>query len=114
LLQGQLNAGLEALNRLFRHGQGGFKAVLDGQQFACETFDGKLVRLGNVILGAAADVFAFRLGAQPGIVVFGGLQFEGTELFLDARQGVRTDINAWSAVVSAFASTSGSLPRAGS
>src|SRR6185369_13919180 len=47
-----------------------------------------LVGLGNIILGTAADVFAFSLGAQPGIVVLGGLQLEGAELLLDAGQGV--------------------------
>ena len=70
------------------HGQRGFQAVLDGQQFAGELLDGELVRLGNVFLGAATDVFAFGLGAQPGIVMFGGLQFELAELLLDAGQGV--------------------------
>lgn len=44
--------------------------------------------LGNVFLGTTADVFAFGLGAQPGIVVLGSLQFELAELLLDTRQGV--------------------------
>ena len=82
LLEGQLDAGLEALHRLFRHGQGGFQAVLDGQQFAGKLLDGKLVGLGNIFLGAAADVFAFGLGAQPGVVMLGGLPFAGLEWLL--------------------------------
>jgi hypothetical protein len=47
-------------------GQGGFEAVLDRQQFAGELLDGELAGLANIFLGAAADVLAFRLGAQPG------------------------------------------------
>ena len=88
LLQGQLDARLEALHGLFRHGQCGFEAVLDRQQFACELLDGELVRLGDVFLGAAADVLALGLGAQPGVVVFGRLQFELAKLLLDAGQRI--------------------------
>jgi hypothetical protein len=65
-----------------------FEAVLDGQQFAGEFLDGELVGLGYVFLGAAADVFALGLGAQPGVVMFGSLQFQLAELFLDAGQSV--------------------------
>ena len=88
LLERQFDTRLEALDGLFRHGQRGFEAVLDGQQFAGKALDGELVRLGNVFLSTAANIFAFGLGAQPGIVVFGRFKFEGAELLLDARQRV--------------------------
>ena len=88
MLQGQFDAGLEAVDGLFRHGQRGFEAVLDGQQFAGEFLDGELVRLGDVFLGAAADILAFGLGAQPGVMMFGGLQFQLAELLFDAGQGI--------------------------
>ena len=73
---------------LLGHRQRSFEAVLDREQFAGEFLDGELVRLGNVLLGAAPDVFAFRLGTQPGVVMFGCLQFEPAKLFFDAGQGV--------------------------
>ena len=41
----------------------------DRQQFAGKAFDGKLRCLGDVLLGAAADVLGLGLGAQPGVVV---------------------------------------------
>ena len=88
LLERQFDAGLEAVHGLFRHGQCSLEAVLDGQEFAGESLDGELVGLGYVFLGAAADVFALRLGAQPGVMMFGSLQFQLAELFFEAGQSV--------------------------
>jgi hypothetical protein len=88
LLQRQLDAGAEGFDRLLLDGQRGLQAVLDGEQFAGELLDGKLVRRGDVFLRAAADVLAVGLGAQPGVVVFGGLQFEAAQLLLEAGQRV--------------------------
>jgi hypothetical protein len=46
--------------------------------------DGVLAGLGNVFLGAAPDVFGLGLGAQPGIVVLGCLEFGGLEQVVKA------------------------------
>jgi hypothetical protein len=61
LAQGQLDAFFEVFGALVIAGQGGFKAVLDRQQFGGKTFDGEFAGLGDVFLGAAADVLAFGL-----------------------------------------------------
>ena len=63
LLQRQLNARLEAVNGLLRHRQRGFETILDRQQFASKSLDSKFVRLGNVFLSTAADIFALGFGA---------------------------------------------------
>ena len=63
LLQGQFNTRLEAVNGLLRHRQRRFETILDRQQFASKSLDSKFVRLGNIFLSPAADVFALGFGA---------------------------------------------------
>ena len=69
LLERQLDAALEVFDAGGLHLQRGFQAVLDRQQFAGKLFDGVFVGVGDVGLGALADVFRIGLGAQPGIVM---------------------------------------------
>jgi hypothetical protein len=75
LPEGQFDAGLERFGGLGLIRQRGFEAVLHRQQFTGKSFGGKLVRLGDIFLGAPAQIFGFGLGAQPGVVMLGSLQF---------------------------------------
>ncbi len=87
LLQGQVYAAPQALGRTGGGGQRGLQTVPDRQHFGGELLGGVFVRFGDVFLGPPAQVFRFSLGAQPGIMVFGGFQFSLPQQFLRAGQG---------------------------
>jgi len=74
LLERQVGARFQALYAGIVRGECGLQAVLDGEQLAGEALDGEFRSLGDVFLRAAADIFSLRLGSEPGIVMFLGLQ----------------------------------------
>ena len=57
-------------------GQRRFQAVVHRQQLGGEVFHRVLVGVGDVGLGAFADVVGLRLGAQPRVVMLLRLQLE--------------------------------------
>src|SRR5450830_368648 len=70
LFQSHLDAFLERLDGGAFHVYSHFQAVAHRKHGLGEAFHGELVRLADVFLGAAADIFALGLGTHEGVVHF--------------------------------------------
>jgi serine/threonine protein kinase len=73
LLERQFGAGLSCFRRSgLSAASAASRLSLTASSSPAKRLDGKFRGLGDVFLGAAADVLGFGLGAQPGVVVLGG------------------------------------------
>ena len=91
LAQGDLHAGSHLLGRCRRRGERGLEAVNHGNQRFGKIFDRVLVRLRDVFLSTAPDIFHLGLRPQVGLVV---LRHAGLRLNERGRVGRKMEIGA--------------------
>jgi hypothetical protein len=84
LFQGEFDAVPQVFDGDVVGTQRRLQAVLDRQQFGGKFLGCVLVRLGDVFLRAAAQIFCLGLGAQPGVVVLSRFQFSSAQKLFEA------------------------------